>query len=63
MTSSVVAVEDHVAVVRVEVHYADDFPREYRDLWVIQFAADGRRARFEKWPFWPGRPRIAARPS
>ena len=53
MTSEVVAVEGETAVVRLEVHYRD---REYRDLWVIQFADDGRAKAFEEWPYWPGQP-------
>jgi ketosteroid isomerase-like protein len=53
MTSEVVAVDGETAVVRVEVHYRD---REYRDLWVIHFADDGRAKAFEEWPYWPGQP-------
>ncbi len=55
MTSQVVAVEADTAVVRAEVWYGDPVQQEYRDLWVIRFAADGRCAAFEEWPFWPGR--------
>ena len=54
MTSALVALDGDVAVVRVEVAYARAFPNEYRDLWVIRFADDGRCAAFEEWPFWPG---------
>jgi ketosteroid isomerase-like protein len=50
----VVAVEGGTAVVRVEVGYGTG--AEYRDLWIVQLAADGRCRRFEEWPFWPGRP-------
>ena len=50
---SIVAVEDRVAVVRAEVHYGDPVSQEYRDLWVLHFADDGRCRRFEEWPFWP----------
>jgi hypothetical protein len=50
----VVAVDDPTAVVRAEVIYGDPPSAEYRDLWVIKFAPDGRCASFEEWPFWPG---------
>jgi hypothetical protein len=43
----------------VEVAYASSLPREYRDLWVIRFAEDGRCMAFEEWPFWPGQLRAA----
>jgi len=56
MTSEVVAVEGDTAVVRVEVWYADPVQQEFRDLWVIRFAADGRCSAFEEWPFAPERP-------
>jgi ketosteroid isomerase-like protein len=58
LTSEIVAVERGVAVARVEVRY-EDLPREYRDLWIIRFASDGRCQAFEEWPFWPGQPRSA----
>jgi hypothetical protein len=54
-----VAVEDDRAVVRLEVRYLTPDPQEYRDLWVLRFAPDGRVAEFEEWPFWPGRPYTA----
>ena len=54
MSSSVVAVDGATAVVRVEVHYLGDRPHEYRDLWILDFAADGRVRRFEEWAHWPG---------
>jgi hypothetical protein len=53
MTSEIVAVDGETAVVRVEVAYSD---REYRDLWLIRFAEDGRAKAFEEWPYWPGQP-------
>ena len=53
MTSEVVAASDARAVVRVEVQYDPPVGRLYRDLWVLHFAADGRCAAFEEWPFWP----------
>ncbi|WP_129663933.1 nuclear transport factor 2 family protein [Phytoactinopolyspora endophytica] len=55
MTSDIVAVEGNTAVVRVEVFYGEPVDKEYRDLWVIRFAADGRSQSFEEWPFWPSR--------
>jgi ketosteroid isomerase-like protein len=54
MASDVVAVEDDTAVVRVEVRYGDPVHQEYRDLWILRFAQDGRCRAFEEWPFWPG---------
>lgn len=50
----VVAVDGDTAVARIEVSYATG--AEYRDLWVVRFAADGRCREFEEWPFWPGQP-------
>ncbi|MER7083218.1 SnoaL-like domain-containing protein [Saccharopolyspora kobensis] len=55
MTSAPVALEGDTAVVRVAVQYGDPPVQEYRDLWVIGFAADGRCRSFEEWPFWPGK--------
>ncbi len=52
MSQEVVAVDGDTAVVRVEVAYATG--AEYRDLWLIRFAADGRCREFEEWPYWPG---------
>jgi ketosteroid isomerase-like protein len=37
-----VAVDGNVAVVRLEVRYGDPVRQEYRDLWVLRFAKDGR---------------------
>jgi ketosteroid isomerase-like protein len=51
-----IAVEGDDAVVRVEVRYGEPLRQEYRDLWVLRFAADGRVERYEEWPFWPGKP-------
>lgn len=53
MTAEVVAVEDDTAVVRLDVHYGDLVPQQWRDLWVIRFAADGRCREFEEWPIAP----------
>ena len=59
MTTDIVAVDDPAAVVRVEVRYGNPPVQEYRDLWVIRFAGDGRATRFEEWPYWPGHPHMA----
>ena len=50
-----VAVQDNVAVVRLEVAYGDPVRQEYRDLWVMHFADDGRVDDFEEWAYWPGK--------
>ena len=50
-----VAVEGRTAVVRVEVRYGDPVSQEYRDLWLLRFADDGRVEDFEEWAYWPGR--------
>jgi ketosteroid isomerase-like protein len=55
-----VAVEGHSAVVRVEVHYGDPVHQEYRDLWVLRFADDGRVEDYEEWAYWPGKSYSAA---
>jgi ketosteroid isomerase-like protein len=59
----VVATEGEVAVIRVEVHYLKPGGAEYRDLWIVRFAPDGRCRKFEEWPFWPGRQIAAGRES
>ena len=51
-----VAVEGRDAVVRLEVRYGDPVTQEYRDLWVLRFAPDGRVEDFEEWAYWPGKP-------
>jgi uncharacterized protein (TIGR02246 family) len=61
MTSDVIAVDGDTAVARVEVWYGDPVKQEYRDLWVMRFAGDGRCAWFEEWPFWPEQPYQAGR--
>ena len=58
--ASVVAVDGDTAVVRVEVAYGDPVTQEYRDLWVLHFAADGRVDDFEEWAYWPGKSYSAA---
>jgi hypothetical protein len=59
LATEILAVDGPVAVVRAEVLYGDPPVQEYRDLWVIRFADDGRCTWFEEWPFWPGRPHVA----
>jgi ketosteroid isomerase-like protein len=53
MASEVVAVEGDMGVVRVAVHYTAPRDQDYRDLWIVRLAPDGRCASFEEWPFWP----------
>jgi ketosteroid isomerase-like protein len=60
MTSVPVAVQGRDAVVRVEVQYGGEKPQEYRDLWVLRFADDGRAELFEEWAYWPGKPYSAS---
>ena len=57
MRAEPVAVAPPTAVLRVEVQYLDDAgdqPTEFRDLWVVRFAPDGRAEHFEEWAHWPG---------
>jgi hypothetical protein len=61
MASDLVAVDGDIAVVRVEVRYGEPTHQEYRDLWIVAFARDGRCRAFEEWPFWPGQPTAGAR--
>ena len=56
MNARVVAVDGDAAVVRVDVSYAAPKEQEYRDLWLLRFAPDGRCADFEEWAYWPGKP-------
>src|SRR5690242_7631418 len=52
--SELVAIDGDTAVARTEVSYetaTNHASREYRNLWVMRFAADGRVAAFEEWPF------------
>ena len=64
MTREAVAVSGDVGVARVDVAYGQPVRQHYRDLWVVQFASDGRAVRFEEWPFWPthGRTPVRADP-
>ena len=56
MRAEPVAVDGATAVVRVEVRYGEPVRQEYRDLWVLRFADDGRVESYEEWPFWPEKP-------
>jgi len=56
MVSEVLAVDGTTAVARVAVDYLRDPGERWRDLWVMQFAADGRCSAFEEWPFAPDQP-------
>jgi SnoaL-like domain len=56
MRHEIVALDDETAVVRVEVEYGPPRNSEYRDLWILRLAPDGRCREFEEWPFWPGQP-------
>ena len=56
MSSEVVMVHAHQAVVRVMVGYGAQAQRPWRDLWLLQFAEDGRCSSFEEWPFAPDQP-------
>jgi ketosteroid isomerase-like protein len=57
MRHEIVAVEGDTGVVRVDIDY--ERGTEYRDLWVIGLAPDGRCSDFEEWPFWPEKGRTA----
>ena len=59
MSAQPIAVQERSAVVRVLVNYRGAKPQEYRDLWVLRFAADGRVEDFEEWAYWPGKPYTA----
>ncbi len=56
MTHEVIAVDGDMAVARVEVWYGEPVRHEFRDLWVMSFAEDGRCRAYEEWPFAPGQP-------
>jgi SnoaL-like protein len=53
MTTEIVAVDGDTGVARLEVRYGDPVRQEFRDLWVVGFAPDGRCATFEEWWFEP----------
>ncbi|HWM04840.1 MAG TPA: nuclear transport factor 2 family protein [Actinophytocola sp.] len=56
MTAEIIAVEGDTGVAKVAVTYGDPVTQEYLDLWIVRFAADGRCAVYEEWPFWPDQP-------
>ncbi len=56
VTAEPVAVEGRDAVVRLDLRYGDPVAQEYRDLWVLRFAQDGRVEDFEEWAYWPDKP-------
>jgi len=60
LATDILAVDGPTAVVRAEVCYGDPPRQEYRDLWIIRLADDGRCIWFEEWPYWPGRPYSAS---
>lgn len=60
MQAQVIAAEADHAVVRVDVDYGGPRSQEYRDLWVLRFAEDGRVEDFEEWAYWPGKPYSAS---
>ncbi len=60
MSAEPLAVDGRMAVVRVDVNYGEPQPQEYRDLWVLRFADDGRVKDYEEWAYWPGKPYSAA---
>jgi ketosteroid isomerase-like protein len=55
VATEIIAVDGPTAVVRAEVRYGEPLRQEYRDLWIIRLAGDGRCSWFEEWPYWPGR--------
>jgi ketosteroid isomerase-like protein len=63
LATDIVAVDGPTAVVRADVGYGQPLHQEYRDLWVIRLAEDGRCRWFEEWPYWPGRGYTAAHES
>ncbi len=54
LQSEIIAVENNTAVVRLQVDYANDTPRKWRDLWILTFDSDGLCCAFEEWPFAEG---------
>lgn len=49
MTSEIIALDGDTAVARIEVVYGEPDPEEFRDLWILRFAEDGRCRAFEEW--------------
>ena len=60
VTSEVVAADGATGVARLQVSYREPDQQEYRDLWVLRFAEDGRVERFEEWAYFPGKPYTAS---
>jgi hypothetical protein len=56
MDFEIVAVDDPRAVVRLDVGYGPPHHERFKDLWVLEFAPDGRCRAFEEWPFSPEKP-------
>lgn len=56
MSAAPVAIDGSTAVVQVEVRYEDPVEQEYRDLWILRFAHDGRVEDFVEWAYWPDKP-------
>jgi hypothetical protein len=55
MSAWPVAVEGNHAAIRVDVAYGPPGEQEYRDVWLLRFADDGRVEDFEEWAYWPGK--------
>jgi hypothetical protein len=53
MAAEIVAVDGDTGVARVLVRYGDPVREEFKDMWVVRFAGDGRCAEFEEWWFEP----------
>lgn len=58
-----VALDEHVAVVRTSVSYAEGAHLSWRNLWVLHLDRHGLCHRFEEWPFEPGQPDGHDRPT
>jgi hypothetical protein len=56
MASDIIAVDGSTAVARIEVRYGRPLRQQFRDLWILRFAAGGRCSAFEEWPFSPAGP-------
>lgn len=53
LETTVVAAEGDTGVVRAAVEYGES-GNEFRDLWIVRLAPDGRCRDFEEWAFSPG---------
>lgn len=56
VTTEVVAADGRTGVARLQVDYRAPEQEQYRDLWVLRFAEDGRVEHFEEWAYFPGQP-------